>query len=67
MRWNSVRLRLTAWNIGVLALVLVLFGGVVRYTVRANLISGLDQAISGRSHGAADYIASTDGPGFPAN
>lgn len=68
MRWNSVRLRLTLWNIAILALVLALFGGIVRYTIQQSLINGLDQSMADRPHAMAGWIVgsleSGNPPGF---
>lgn len=36
-RWGTVRLRMTLWNVAVLALILGAMGGVVRYPVQAEL------------------------------
>src|SRR6266849_761255 len=47
-RWGSVRLRLTLWNVAVLALILGALGGVVRYTVQADLFAAVDQILAQR-------------------
>ena len=45
--WGTVRLRMTLWNVAVLALILGALGGVVRYTVQADLFArlGADPAV----------------------
>jgi len=60
MRLNSVRFRLTVLNIGVLAVVLIMFGGVVRYTIKTSLINDLDQSMSRPAHGMADWVSQAD-------
>lgn len=46
----SVRVWLTLWNVGVLALVLVVLGGVLRYTVSATLMTSMDAEIQARAN-----------------
>ncbi len=46
----TVRARLTLWNVGVLALVLVVLGIALRYIVSATLLNGMDREIQGRAH-----------------
>lgn len=46
VRWGSVRLRLTLWNVGVLALVLGGFGVALGLTMRAWLNAGVDQDLA---------------------
>ncbi len=48
MRFSSVRLRLTLWNVGVLALILVVLGTALRYTVQANLMNSVDRDLRSR-------------------
>jgi len=48
LRLSSVRVRLTFWNVCVLALVLIVLGGLLRERVEANLIAGIDQELAGR-------------------
>jgi len=64
MRLNSVRLRLTVLNICVLAFVLVLFGAVVRYTIKTSLINDLDQSMSRPAHNMADWVSHRDDGNF---
>jgi heavy metal sensor kinase len=42
---TSVRARLTLWNVVVLALALVVVGGILRYTVKANLTAAVDRSL----------------------
>jgi heavy metal sensor kinase len=42
---TSVRARLTLWNVVVLALALVVVGGILRYTVKANLTASVDRSL----------------------
>ena len=49
-RWGSVRLRLTLWNVAVLALILAAFGGVVRYKVQADRFATVDRTLAERAH-----------------
>jgi signal transduction histidine kinase len=46
---SSVRARLTLWNVGVLALVLLLLGLVLRYAVQRNLLAAVDRDLVARS------------------
>ena len=47
---QSMRARLTFWNVVVLALVLSVFGVILCYSVRANLRVTTDQELSGMAH-----------------
>src|SRR3954451_12084213 len=49
-RWGTVRLRMTLWNVAVLALILGVMGGVVRYTVQADLFATVDRTLAERAH-----------------
>jgi signal transduction histidine kinase len=49
-RWGTVRLRMTLWNVAVLALILGVMGGVVRYTVQADLFAMVDRTLAERAH-----------------
>jgi signal transduction histidine kinase len=44
----SVRARLTAWNVGIVALVLVASGAAVRYLLQASLIAAVDRELDGQ-------------------
>ncbi len=48
--WNSVRVRLTLWNMAVLALVLGGFGAAFGYAVQANQSAAIDRELAGRVH-----------------
>jgi heavy metal sensor kinase len=50
MKWHSVRVRLTLWNVGVLALVLGVLGITLAYTTRASLAASVDRALADRGH-----------------
>jgi heavy metal sensor kinase len=47
--WGTVRLRMTLWNVAVLALILGALGSVVRYTVQANLLATVDRILADRA------------------
>lgn len=49
MNLSSVRARLTLWNVGVLALVLLSLGFVLRYAVQRNLLAAVDRDLLARS------------------
>ena len=44
-RWGTVRLRMTLWNVAVLALILGALGGVVRYKVQADRFATVDRTL----------------------
>jgi heavy metal sensor kinase len=54
-RWSTVRLRMTLWNVAVLALILGVLGGVVRYTVQADLFATVDRTLAERAHAERDH------------
>ena len=56
-RWGTVRLRMTLWNVAVLALILGAMGGVVRYTVRADLFATVDRTLAERAYEAGRRYA----------
>ena len=43
---NSVRVRLTLWNVGILAFVLIVLGAVFLFSFRANVAAGVDQGLA---------------------
>lgn len=49
-RWDTVRLRITLWNVAVLALILGAMGGVVRYRVQADRLAMVDRTLAERAH-----------------
>src|SRR5688500_17973294 len=49
-RWGTVRLRMTLWNVAVLALILGAMGGVVRYRVQADRFAAVDRTLAERAH-----------------
>ena len=49
---GTVRLRMTLWNVAVLALILGALGGVVRYKVQADLFATVDRTLAERAHEA---------------
>src|SRR5436190_10505068 len=53
--WGTVRLRMTLWNVAVLALILGVLGGVVRYTVQADLFATVDRTLAERAHAERDH------------
>lgn len=52
--WGSVRMRMTLWNVAVLALILGAMGGVVRYRVQADLLAMVDRTLTERAHSERD-------------
>jgi glycopeptide antibiotics resistance protein len=52
-RWGTVRLRMTLWNVAVLALILGAMGIVVRYTVQADRFAAVDRTLAERANEAA--------------
>ncbi len=60
---SSVRARLTAWNVGVVAVVLVLSGAAVRYFVEANLIAAADRELHRRTQFLVDRFRRPFPPG----
>jgi two-component system, OmpR family, sensor kinase len=75
LRINSVRTRLILWNVGVLSLVLAVFGAAVRHTYEAKLAAGVDQELAHRAHlpiggrmliGGPPPWGPAPGPGLPA-
>src|SRR5438045_6077257 len=61
-RWGTVRLRMTLWNVAVLALILGALGGVVRYKVQADLFATVDRTLAERAHETGRRLAA--GPVF---
>ena len=51
-QWGTVRLRMTLWNVAVLALILGVMGAVVRYTVQADRFAAVDRTLAERAHEA---------------
>jgi signal transduction histidine kinase len=51
---SSVRLRLTLWNVLVLALVLLITGALLRHGVENSLMQTVDAELIGRAHGLQD-------------
>jgi two-component system OmpR family sensor kinase len=65
MKWPgslSVRFRLTLWNMVVVAVALVLFGGALRFTVGQRLMGGIDRELQNRAFPMADSFVRTGGP-----
>src|SRR5437016_9459854 len=62
-RWGTVRLRMTLWNVAVLALIVGVLGGVVRYRVQADLFAAVDRTLAERAHEAGRrYVAGPPNP-----
>lgn len=59
-RWGTVRLRMTLWNVAVLALILGSLGGVVRYRVQADLFAAVDQILTQRVTKVVRDLQSTE-------
>lgn len=49
-RWGTVRLRMTLWNVAVLALILIALGGVVRYKAQSDRFAAVDRTLAERAH-----------------
>lgn len=60
-RWGTVRLRMTLWNVAVLALILGALGAVVRYRVQADRFATVDRTLAERAH-AQRSLAEHDPP-----
>ena len=56
-RWGTVRLRMTLWNVAVLALILGAMGGVVRYKVQADRFAIVDRTLAERANEAGQQYA----------
>ena len=56
-RWGTVRLRMTLWNVAVLALILGVLGVVVRYKVQADRFATVDRTLAERAHEAGRRYA----------
>jgi heavy metal sensor kinase len=54
--FGSVRLRLTLWNVGVLALVLLALGASLRYSAQANLTASVDRLLVERAHRVLEAV-----------
>ncbi|MGC4045072.1 MAG: ATP-binding protein [Armatimonas sp.] len=54
---DSVRLRMTLWNVAVLALILGAMGAVVRYMVQVDLLRAVDRTLAERSHAERDHAS----------
>ena len=50
MRWNSFRVRLTLWNVAVLALVLGGFGLALCYSIQSWMSRNIDRELAERAH-----------------
>ena len=50
--WGTVRLRMTLWNVAVLALILGALGGVVRVKVQTDRFATVDRTLAERAHEA---------------
>ncbi len=57
MRWNSVRLRLTLWNVSVLALVLAGYALVLTFTIPRMLAAEVDSELEGRAARVARWYS----------
>src|SRR5260370_35262081 len=53
MRWNSFTVRLTLWNVAVLALVLGGFGLTLCYSIQSWMSWSIDRELAERAHRAA--------------
>lgn len=53
---HSLRLTLTLWYIGILAVILCLFGGILYTNVARNLAQDIDEVLASQADGVADTI-----------
>ncbi|BDI29769.1 two-component sensor histidine kinase [Capsulimonas corticalis] len=53
---NSVRVRITLWNVGILAFVLIVLGAVFMFSFRANVASAVDQGLAQKAHGRQHFF-----------
>ena len=60
--WGTVRLRMTLWNVAVLALILGVMGGVVRYRVQADRLATVDRTLAERAHEAGRRFSMSPSP-----
>lgn len=56
---RSVRVVMTLWNVGVLALVLVGFGIALRYTMQQHIAHDIDQGMARGAHGFQHFFANS--------
>ena len=61
--WGTVRLRMTLWNVAVLALILGVMGGVVRYFVQADLFAAVDRTLAERGRAERPMAEGAPVPG----
>ncbi|MEO7714708.1 MAG: ATP-binding protein [Capsulimonas sp.] len=54
---NSVRVRITLWNVGILAFVLIVLGAVFMFSFRANVAAAVDQGLLKRVLWAQGFFA----------
>ncbi len=62
---GSVRRRLTVWNVGVLACVLLVLGAVFRYRLQADSIAAMDRHLSGVAREIAQRLPAQGPPYAP--
>lgn len=55
--WGTVRLRMTLWNVAVLALIVGALGAVVRYKVQVDRLAAVDRTLAERANEAGQQYA----------
>ncbi len=56
LQLNSVRTRLALWNVGVMALVLVVLGATIHYRARMDLLVSVDSELAGRAQRMVERV-----------
>ncbi len=59
MRLNSLRVRVTAWYVGLLAAALLAFGGTLYFAAQSYLTTRLERSLSGQAQAIADTFLPT--------
>ncbi|MCW3059988.1 MAG: sensor histidine kinase [Capsulimonas sp.] len=54
---NSVRVRITLWNVGILAFVLIVLGAVFMFSFRANVAAAVDQGLAQKVRRSQRWLA----------
>jgi heavy metal sensor kinase len=61
---RTVRARLTLWNVGVLAIVLLVLGGSLRLSAERNMLASVDREIAGRARRHQNFWAHAPERGY---
>lgn len=65
MKWSSIRVRLTLWNVGVFALILAGLGATLCYSVRADSSAAIDRGLREGVEWNQDFFQHRTGPFRP--